>query len=272
MSNVTLDLRLVAGGIGAEVGGVDLRNALDDGTFQAVRDAFNEHGVVFFRDQHLSVEEFEAFAGRFGEIQASQELRKEPDQTRNIGESWHVDLTFLEAPPMATALLALECPARGGDTMFTSMAMAYDALSDGLKATLDGLDAVHANVRKLALSYEHTSPPEPSISEYDAAVGTLHPVVVRHPETGRKVLYVNPEYTTRFEDWTRRESLGLLQYLFGLGERPELTCRFHWEVGSLALWDNRQVWHLAVNDYQGMRRVMRRVVVRGERPLPARGA
>ncbi len=267
--SVVLDVQPVGGVIGAEIHGVDLSAELAEETYGAIRAAFNEHGVVFFRDQQLTNEQYEAFASRFGEVLTIQELRKEPDQTRNVGESWHVDMTFREEPPMATMLHALECPPRGGDTMFSSMTHAYASLSEGLQRTLEGLYAVHANVRKLGLSYEQTDPPEPSVADYDAAEGVLHPVVTRHPETGRKVLYVNAEYTTRFEGWTRRESVGLLQHLLLQGQRPELTCRFRWSEGSIALWDNRQVWHLAVNDYNGMRRVMRRVVLRGTRPAPA---
>ena len=133
------------------------------------------------------------------------------------------------------------------------------------------MQAVHANVRKLGLSYEQTSPPEPSIAEYDAAEGPLHPVITVIPETGRRVLYVNPEFTARFEGWTRRESLPLLQYLFSHGVRPEFVTRFNWAPGSIAFWDNRQVWHFAVNDYQGQRRVMNRILLAGTKPVPADG-
>lgn len=173
-------------------------------------------------------------------------------------------MTFLTAPPMATMLVA-----RGGDTLWSSMALACDALSEGLKHTLDNLCAVHANVRKLGLGYENTAPPEPSVDDYNNAEGTLHPAVIRHPETGRKCLYINGEYTIRFERWTRQESLGLLQFLLQHGQRPEFGVRFHWRPGSVAFWDNRQVWHLAVNDDRGMPRVMNRTVLKGTEPLPA---
>jgi len=136
-------------------------------------------------------------------------------------------------------------------------------------ATLLGMRAVHANVRNLGLSYDQTAPPEPGPDAYDAAEGSLHPVVAEHPESGRPVLYVNSEYTARFEGWTRRESLGLLSYLFGHGQRPEFGVRLRWRPGTIAFWDNRQVWHLAVNDYQGMRRVMSRSMIKGSPPIPA---
>ena len=263
------EVRPVGGLIGAEIAGVDLARDYPDETYRAIRRAWAEYGVIFFRDQYLTAAQRERFASRFGGIRTTQQLRKEPDQTRFVGESWHVDMTCFEEPPVGTMLFAEECPARGGDTMFAGMATAYDHLSAGLRRTLVTMRAVHANVRNLGLSYEQTSPPEPSVSQYDAAEGVLHPVVIRHPETGRNVLYVNPEYTARFEGWTRRESLGLLQYLFGHGERPEFCTRFQWQPGSVAFWDNRQVWHLAVNDYQGLRRVMNRILLTGTRPVPA---
>jgi len=198
-----------------------------------------------------------------------QELRKEPDQTRAIGEGWHTDMTCFDEPPVATILFAQEVPPWGGDTQWAGMGPAFEALSSGLRQTLLGLRAVHSNVRKLGLSYAQTDPPEPSIAEYDAAEGPLHPVVRLIPETGRSVLYVNPEFTMRFEGWTRRESLPLLQYLFSHGVRPEFVTRFTWAPGSIAFWDNRQVWHFAVNDYQGQRRVMNRILLAGTKPVPA---
>jgi taurine dioxygenase len=266
-----LEVRPIGGLIGAEIRGLDLTRDYPDQTYAAVRRAWTEYGVIFLRDQHLSEEQQERFALRFGQIKTKQQLRKEPDQTRNVGESWHVDMTCYDEPPIGTMLFARELPERGGDTMFAGMAPAYDALSDGLKRTLYGMRAVHANVRKLGMGYENTAPPEPSVAEYDAAQGVLHPVITRHPETGRHVLYVNPEYAIRFEGWTRRESLPLLRYLFEHGGKPEFCTRFGWQPGSVAFWDNRQVWHLAVNDYQGMRRVMDRILLTGTRPIPADG-
>jgi taurine dioxygenase len=234
-------VRRAGGLIGAEICGLDLTHEYSDETYRAIRQAWAEHGVIFFRGQRLTAEQRERFARQFGEIRTIQQVRKEPDQTRNVGESWHVDMTCFDEPPSATILLAQECPSYGGDTLWAGMGPAFESLSQGLRRTLAGLRAVHANVRKLGPSYEQTSPPEPSIADYDAAEGPLHPVVTMIPETGRRVLYVNPEYTTRFEGWTRRESLPLLRYLFEHGSKPEFVIRFHWEPGSIAFWDNRQV-------------------------------
>jgi alpha-ketoglutarate-dependent taurine dioxygenase len=268
-STRTLTVTPVSGALGAEIRGVDLTQPQDDAVYETITAAFNTYGVVFLPDQHLTPEQHESFSKKVGEVTAVQELRKEPEQTRNIGESWHVDMTFRAAPPIATMLTSHILPERGGDTLWQSMAAAYDALSDGLKRTLLGMRAIHANVRNLGLSYERTAPPEPSVSEYDNAEGVLHPVVTRHPVTGRNVLFVNPEYTTRFEGWTRRESLGLLEYLYMHCAKPDFGVRLHWERGTIAWWDNRQVWHLAVNDYQGMRRVMSRSMYAGEVPAAA---
>jgi taurine dioxygenase len=270
METVTMpEVHRTGGLIGAELRGLDLTREYPDETYAAVAAAWAEHGVIFFRDQHLDAEQRDLFAAKLGEIRVRQELRKEPEQTKAIGEGWHVDMTCFEEPPKATILFCQEVPPWGGDTQWASQAAAFEALSPGLQATLTGMQAIHANVRRLGYSYAQTDPPEPSISEYDAAEGFLHPVVRLIPENGRRVVYVNPEFTTRFEGWTRRESLGLLQYLFTHGIRPEFVTRFQWAPGSIAMWDNRQVWHFAVNDYQGQRRVMHRILLAGSKPIPA---
>jgi taurine dioxygenase len=259
----------VGGLIGAELRGLDLSREYPDETYDAILRAWAEHGVIFLRDQPLNAEQRDAFAARLGEIRVRQELRKEPEQTKAIGEGWHTDMTCFDEPPKATMLFCEEVPPWGGDTQWAAMGPAFEALSSGLRQTLLGLRAVHANVRKLGYSYAQTDPPEPSVAEYDAAEGPVHPVVRLIPETGRRVLYVNPEFTTRFEGWTRRESLPLLRYLFDFGIRPEFITRFRWAPGSIAMWDNRQTWHFAVNDYQGQRRVMHRILLAGAKPIPA---
>jgi taurine dioxygenase len=270
METATLPEVHKAGGlIGAEIRGLDLTREYPGETYEAVRQAWAENGVIFFRDQHLNAEQREHFATRFGTIRVKQELRKEPEQTRAIGEGWHTDMTFFGEPPIATMLFAEEIPPWGGDTQWAGLGPAFEALSAGLQATLLGLRAIHSNIRKLGLSYAQTDPPEPSIAEYDTAEGPVHPVVRLIPETGRSVLYVNPEFTMRFEGWTRRESLPLLRYLYEFGARPEFVTRFHWAPGSIAMWDNRQTWHFAVNDYQGQRRVMHRILLAGTKPIPA---
>jgi taurine dioxygenase len=165
------EVRKSGGLIGAEVCGLDLTRQYPDETYQQILRAWAEHGVIFLRDQHLNAEQRDAFASRLGEIRVRQELRKEPEQTKAIGEGWHTDMTCFEEPPKATMLFCEEVPPWGGDTQWAAMGPTFEALSAGLQATLLGLGAVHANVRKLGYSYAQTDPPEPSIAEYDAAEG-----------------------------------------------------------------------------------------------------
>ena len=263
--------------LGAEIGGIDLAMRLPDPVFAEIRRAFGAHGVLFFRDQRLTPEQHLGFAERFGPIDVNRffaavpgypmiaEVRKEPDQQRNIGNGWHTDHSYDEAPALGSMLYAREVPKTGGDTLFASMYAAYDALSEGLKTTLEGLRAGHSS--------RHVFGPEASARRGDlvgrignpelATQDVVHPVVIRHPETGRKALYVNPGFTVRFEGWTVEESRPLLEYLYQHATRPEFTCRFHWGEGSLALWDNRSTWHFALNDYQGQRRLLHRITIQG---------
>ena len=280
MKNSTIDLRKVSANVGAEIHGVDLRQPLDERTYGEIRGALNEHGVIFFRDQDIGPDHHLAFGERFGEIEIDPtaltghppgyplicEVRKEPEQTRNTGGNWHSDHTFDANPPLGSILLARELPDYGGDTMFASMFAAYDALSDGLKKTLEGLNAVHAKTRAFdglprdrQVSAEHKA----AIQAQFASREAVHPVAPCHPETGRQLLFVNPTYTTRFEGWTEKESEPLLRFLFQHAARPEFTYRFQWRVGSIAFWDNRSVWHYALNDYHGSRRLMHRVALKG---------
>jgi taurine dioxygenase len=268
----------IAGSIGAEIGGVDLAS-VDDATVAAIRAAWLEHQVVFFRDQELSPDDFLAFARRIGEparypfvpgIEGHPEIiavTKLPHETVNFGGIWHSDTAYLDEPPMATMLLAREVPPAGGDTLFASMYAAYDSLSPAMRELLDPLRAVNssamADVSKTREDrIRDGGSSDADVQEYEA----VHPVVRIHPETGRRALYVNTAHTARFEGMTEEESRPLLQFLFQHQVRPELTCRFRWRVGSLAMWDNRCVQHNPVNDYHGWTRVMHRITLQGDRP------
>jgi taurine dioxygenase len=162
-------------------------------------------------------------------------------------------------------LLAREVPERGGDTMFASMGLAYETLSDGLKRTLEGLRAVHSSRHVFgAEAMERRTELKDRLGNPDFAIqDAVHPVVIRHPDTGRKLLYVNAAFTLRFDGWTAEESRPLLDYLYRHAARPEHTCRFRWRDGSIAMWDNRATWHYALNDYQGSRRLMHRITIEG---------
>ncbi len=270
-----LTVRKVAGALGAELSGVDLSAALDEATIAAIRAALNEHQVIFFRDQSLTPEQQLAFGRRFGPLNIHpyvagmadhpevMEIIKEPSDKLNFGGGWHSDMSFLETPSIGSILYAVQTPQFGGDTLFASQAAAYDALSDGLKATLEGLKAVHSAGREYSAKGASAQKRESmQVAEAEGLAGEfIHPVVKVHPETGRKALYVNPAFTMRFDGWTRRESRPLLDYLFEHSRKEAFTCRFSWRDGSMAFWDNRQVWHYALNDYPGQRRHMRRVTV-----------
>jgi len=268
-------IRRMSAGCGAEVLGVDLAN-LSSADWQTVRDAYREHGVIFFRDQVLTPEQHIAFARRWGSIDINKffpadgaypeiaEVRKEPEQRSNIGGGWHTDHSYDQIPAMGSILVARELPDDGGDTLFANLYAAYDALSDGLKSTLGSLRAVHSSrhVFGSGAAYQQTDLKDTFTNEH--LVGdAVHPVVVTHPDSGRKTLYVNPGFTVRFEGWTVEESRPLLEHLFRHAVRPEFTCRFRWMPGSVAFWDNRCTWHYASNDYHGQRRLLHRITIGG---------
>ena len=268
-------IRRLAGALGAEISGVDLSQDLPDETIAAIRRAFVEHQVIFFRDQELTPAQQVAFGARFGPLNIHpyvagmaehpevMEIIKEPSDRINFGGGWHSDMSFLERPAIGSILYAVETPEFGGDTLFASQAAAYEALSPGLQRTLEGLSAVHSASREYS-STGHSAQKRASmaIAEADGLVGDyIHPMVLVHPETGRKALYVNPAFTLKIEGWKTSESKALLEYLFQHCRYEGFTCRFNWAPGSVAFWDNRSVWHFALNDYHGHRRHMRRVTV-----------
>ncbi len=272
----TAAIRPLSGGCGAIVEGIDL-SALSDHDQTLLARAHADHGVLFFHDQQLSPEAHIALARRWGEIDVNKffravegypeiaEVRKEPDQQLNIGGGWHTDHSYDAEPAMGSILVARTLPASGGDTLFASMYAAYEALSPGLQATLDGLRAVHSSRHVFgdAGAYRRNADTGDTFSNPELAGDVVHPAVITHPLSGRRALYVNPGFTLRFEGWTEAESRPLLDYLYQHASRPEFCCRFRWRPGSVAFWDNRATWHYALNDYQGQRRVMHRITIRG---------
>lgn len=265
---------------GVEFTGVQLADA-QGSTLHAIRQAVWEHGVALFRDQDFPPDAHIAFAKRWGGIDLNNYfpltaehpeiavVGKRPDQVTNIGGGWHTDHSYDQVPAMGSILVARELPPRGGDTLFAHMGVAYDVLPDRLKDAIEDLRAFH--------TADHVYSPEGFYAQTDMAAdlrgqemttGATHPVVLRHPQTGRKLLYVNPAFTTHFEGETRKESLPLLEHLLALTMAADNKARLAWLPGSVAIWDNRTTWHMAMNDYQGHAREMHRITLTGE-PLAA---
>ena len=282
MRNSQIEVRPIAGTIGAEIHNVDVSRDLDDTTIADIRKALLDHCVIFFRNQKLDAERHKAFTRRFGKIfihpnykgmQADPEIiviTREPGDKKIVGEEWHADTTMMPEPPMGAILYAIEVPPYGGDTLFANQYQAYEALSDGMKRLLSGLKAMHSD-RKVAGPAANKNAFRATKVREDAdwrETVSAHPVVVAHPETGRPLLYVNASYTYGFEDMTEEESRPLLDYLLDHGHRPEFTCRFRWETGSIAFWDNRVCKHLAIHDAGPFRRVMQRTQIAGGPVIP----
>ncbi|MGY6501456.1 MAG: TauD/TfdA dioxygenase family protein [Acidimicrobiales bacterium] len=274
-----LDVAPLTGTVGAVVSGVNLATELDDGTVAAIRQALLDHHVVFFRGQDLSPERQIAFGRRFGELDTHPfvegmdshpeviEIITEPDDPVNFGGGWHTDVTFLEEPDLGSILYAVEVPPFGGDTIFADQHAAYDALSDPVRSFLGGLVARHSAGGQYAPGGYSTLARSMRTKNADRADTIVeHPVVRTHPESGRKALYVNPAFTVGIKGLRPAESAALLAFLFEHTTKEAFTCRFRWEPGSVAMWDNRSVQHYALHDYRGQRRRMRRITIKGDRP------
>jgi len=277
----TIQVLPMAGALGAEVFGVDLSDEIPRDVLEEVKRAYHQFGVIFFRDQEVSDLDLARFARYFGDLAVLPPHRqhpgslpellvidKKPETKLVFGWEWHSDTTHLEIPPLGSVLAAKLLPPVGGDTLFASQYLAYETLSDGMKHMLAGLKAVHSNGRILSsLEVDDVLAPGQGVGSNKTTISAVHPVVRTHPETGRKALFVNEMHTERFDGMTVAESAPLLRYLYEHSTRPEFTCRFRWAPGSVAFWDNRCLQHLALDDYQGHRRLMHRVQVRGTKPV-----
>jgi taurine dioxygenase len=271
---VALDVQPLTPTIGARVEGLDLREELDDDTVAAVRAAFLDHLVLFIPGQDIEPADQLRFARLFGDLvpaswSADTSLPPEVlvlDQHDPRGEGadrWHADNTYMEAPPMGSLLRAVQLPSSGGDTCFASMYQAYETLSPTLQAFLDPLTAANS----IALMVERTRKAGAKLKAGEAErPPTQHPVVRVHPETGRKLLNVNANWTDSITGLSEDESKAILRMLLDHIKAPDLSCRFRWQEGDLALWDNRAVQHFAVPDYHE-RRVMHRVTIAGDVPV-----
>jgi taurine dioxygenase len=264
--------------VGALIDGIDLAQPVSDAAMEQMRAALRDYGVIFIRGQNVTPEQHIAFARRWAPIDINRffkavpnypeiaQVLKEPEQKTNIGGGWHTDHSYDLVPAMGSILLARETPPSGGDTLFASMAAAFEALSPGLKSILRNMRAVHSSkhVFGAAAGYAKLAEFEGRFGNSDLVMkDVVHPVVIKHPDSGREILYINSAFTIRFEDWTVAESTPLLDMLYQHASRPEFSCRFQWQEGTIAFWDNRATWHYALNDYHGSRRLMHRITVQG---------
>jgi taurine dioxygenase len=262
-------------GCGAVVTDLQLANLTNDALVE-LRGVFAEYGLLFFRNQDLTPDQHLEFAERFGRIVINKffkpttefpqiaEVRKEKTQQTNIGGGWHTDHSYDAIPAMGSILVARTLPKTGGDTQFANLAAAYDALPEALKNRIENLRAVHSNTHLYGENglYRLTDLSE-QLGGMDRVGDATHPVVIIHPESGRKVLYVNPGHTIQFEGWDFTESRALLDELYEHVVQPQFTCSFNWLPGSVTFWDNRCTWHQANNDYQGQVRLMHRITLAG---------
>jgi taurine dioxygenase len=277
------DVSLLCGAGGAEIAGVDASRPIGAEVVAELRRALAAHCVIFLRDQDLTPEQQKAFARHFGPLAQTPFIKpldghpemmrivREADETKkqNFGGRWHSDMTFSPEPVLGTCLYSRESPAVGGDTIWTNQMLAFEALSPALQKTLEGLRVLHSAKRSYGPQGTYADDDLKSMriqASEEALKEQAHPCIRTHPESGRRILFVNWVYAVRFEGMTEEESAPLLDFLNRHSQRPEFQIRFRWRKGSLALWDNRSTQHIAVNDYAGYRRVMDRVTIAGDRP------
>ena len=261
--------------LGAEIAGVDLSKPLSDRAFEALSAALVEHEVIVLREQRISSVALKAFGRRFGELTvhpfapsegAAPELIRftNDEETPPFGtDVWHSDETFRAEPPMATVLCAKEVPALGGDTVFASMTAAYEGLSGRMQRFICGLEAIH-DIRPFRALFGDSAEDRKRLQKYELEYPPqVHPVVRIHPVSGKKVLFVNPQFTAAIKHMDERDSRALLDTLFHQASIPEYQLRLKWAPHTIAMWDNRSVQHYAVHDYYPQRRYMERITIRG---------
>jgi alpha-ketoglutarate-dependent taurine dioxygenase len=288
-SQVELAITPLTGTTGAEIRGVSLREPLAAGTLADIRQALFDYKVIFFPEQHLSTDEHFAFAAQFGEITEGHPTsaadngrwglneidytkarethagRQDPFRKPRLG-GWHTDVTFMETPPMGSILNAVVMPARGGDTVFANTAAAYEALSAPFRGFLDGLVAIHNGEEAFGQQIRANGYGEWDGERFTELRPVEHPVVRTHPETGKRSLFVNPEFTSHIKGFSRHESDGLLELLYQHMVDQRFLVRYNWNAGDLGFWDNRATMHLVVIDYGTQHRLIQRVTIKGERP------
>jgi taurine dioxygenase len=274
-----MQVRKIAGALGAEISGVDLTQPISAALAAEIREVFLQHEVIFMRKQALSPQQFLDFAHAMGEpveypfVKGIEgfphiiEVKKLEHEKVNFGGIWHSDTTYLETPPMGSMLLAREIPPFGGDTLFASQYAAYEALSDTMQRLLDGLQGINSSAKADVSKTREDRLKSDGKASAPKDFTNSHPVVRTHPETGRKALYVNVAHTSGIEGLTDAESASLLNFLFQHQVKPEFTCRWAWKKDDIAFWDNRCTQHNPINDYHGYRRVLNRITLKGDKPV-----
>ncbi len=269
-----LDVRPLSPIIGAEIGGVDLSHPLEDQVLADVRQALNAHHVIFFRDQELTPDQQADFARQFGEVTEGHPVLPALDENREVlaidsredrASWWHTDVTFMPTPALGSILYMRTVPDVGGDTVWASLQDAYDKLAEPVRDMCDKLCAVHFDPW-FAADVEARGGYVWNGERHDKLLPAVHPVVRTHPETGRNGLFVNPQFTQTILGLSKNESSAILDMLYRHCVQPELTCRFRWQPGSVAFWDNRATLHYALDDYGDGLRIANRVTVRGDAP------
>jgi len=272
-----LEINPLAGALGAEISGIDLSVELSDENSQRIRKLLNQYEVIFFRGQNISPARQKALALTFGPLQTHPAydtvedfpeitiLESKADKPTKI-EAWHADMTFRQHPPMASVLKSVTIPPKGGDTLWASMTAAYQGLSFHMQNFLGNLTAVHDFSHGFRESLAEEGGRERLADAVLAHPPVRHPVIRTHPETGKKLVFVNALFTTHIEGMRRKESEALLAFLFQHITTVEYSCRFHWEVDSIAIWDNRSTQHKPVNDYFPAHRCLHRITSDGDKP------
>ena len=275
----------LTGVIGAEIRGVDLSRPIEPPVLQEIRDAFSDHQVVLFPDQPISNAQHLAFSRHFGEVVQVPQLRSvddvpevqmirrlATDTGRIVGENWHADSTYMDTPPIAIVMRAVDVPEYGGDTGFLSMSAAYEALSPGFRAAIDSLNVVQSATRIFGSAYRaqgRTYDPAAARTDISLEIGdreVSHPLVCRHPVSGRRYLYINRTYSQRIDGWSEEESQALFTFLHEHCTRFDFTFRARWKKDQVLIWDNRCTMHKAIPDYAGKYRLLTRVTLSGSAP------
>ena len=274
-----MDVKLLSGALGAEISGADLKDSSEK-NFKVINNLLLEHKVIFFRNQKITPEEQLALAKHFGPVETHAYVKgrdkypeivriiKDPNEKNQWGENWHSDVSYNIKPTKAVILRSIKVPPVGGDTMFSNMELAWETLDENIKEKIKDKKAVHSSLGAVFFvnDYKHMEG-NGNIDEYSS----VHPIVRTHPETGKKILFVNWTYTKKIVGINKKESDETLKKIFEHQSRLDLTCRFQWTENAVAIWDNRNVLHYAIADFfpgrgLGHERIMDRVAIEGDRP------